>query len=70
MTNVTVDDTGTELPLGPCTLNEDPTVILLPAELAVGDILYCEAYHSVTQADIDNGDYTNTAVVSNDQTTP
>ncbi len=70
LTNVMVDDTGTELPLGPCTLNEDPTVVPLPAELAVGDILYCEAYHNVTQADIDNGDYTNTATVSNDQTNP
>ena len=70
LTNVQVDDTGTELPLGPCTLNEDPTVVLLPTSLAVGDILYCEAYHNVTQADIDAGDYTNTATVSNDQTNP
>lgn len=70
LTNVTVDDTGTELPLGPCTLNEDPTVISMPAELAVGDILYCEAYHIVTQADIDAGEYTNTADVSADETSP
>lgn len=70
LTNVVVTDTGTELPLGPCTLNEDPTVVPLPAELAVGDILYCEAYHEVTQVDIDAGDYTNTAISDSNQTDP
>jgi LPXTG-site transpeptidase (sortase) family protein len=68
LTNVVVTDPGTEQALGPCTLNEDPTLVPLPAELGVGDILYCEAYHEVTQADIDNGEYSNTATSDSDQT--
>jgi LPXTG-site transpeptidase (sortase) family protein len=70
LTNVMVDETGTGQSLGPCTLNEDPTIVPLPAELAVGDILYCEAYYIVTQEDIDAGEYTNTAVVSSNETSP
>ena len=70
LTNVMVDETGTEQSLGPCTLNEDLTVVSMPADLAVGDILYCEAYHTVTQADIDAGEYTNTAVVTSNETRP
>lgn len=68
LTDVTVTDTGTELPVGPCSLNEDPTIVPLPAVLQVGDILYCEAYHDVTQADIDAGMYTNTAIVESAET--
>jgi LPXTG-site transpeptidase (sortase) family protein len=68
LTVVTVMDTGTELPLGVCTINEDPTAVTMPATLQVGDILYCEAYHDVTQADIDAGSYVNTAVVDSAET--
>ena len=70
LTGVIVTDTGTELPLGPCTINEDPTVVSLPATLQIGDILYCEAYHTVTQADIDAGEYVNTALVDSVETDP
>lgn len=70
LTNVNVTDTGTELPLGSCTINEDPTVIDLPTTLEVGDILYCEAYHDVTQADVDAGVYTNTAYADSAETEP
>ena len=68
LTMVSVTDTGTELPLGPCTINEDPTVVSMPATLQVGDILYCEAYHNVTQTDIDAGTYVNTAVIDSAET--
>ena len=70
LTGVTVNDTGTEVALGPCTIDEDPTVVSLPTELGVGQILYCEAYHDVTQVDIDAGDYSNTATSDSDQTDP
>ncbi len=70
LTNVQVTDTGTELPLGVCTLNEDPTPVTLPAALQVGDILYCKAYHDVSQPDIDAGLYENTAVVASAETDP
>ena len=70
LTGVIVEETGTGLPLGPCTIDEDPTVISLPATLGVGEILYCEAYYDVTQADIDAGEYSNTAISNSDQTDP
>jgi LPXTG-site transpeptidase (sortase) family protein len=70
LTNVQVTDTGTELPLGVCTLNEDPTPVALPATLQVDDILYCKAYHDVSQPDIDAGLYENTAVVTSAETDP
>ncbi|MEE4195013.1 MAG: sortase [Anaerolineae bacterium] len=70
LTDVTVTDTGTEQPLGPCVINENPTVVALPTTLAPEDILYCEAYHLVNQADVDAGEYTNTAVGDSAETDP
>ena len=70
LTNVTVADLSTEIPLGPCTLNEDPALVTLPADLAMGDILYCEAYYEVTQADLDAGVYINEAEVDSAETEP
>jgi LPXTG-site transpeptidase (sortase) family protein len=70
LTNVTVTDTGTELPLGDCTKNEDPAVIAMPTTLLVGERIYCEALHQVTQADIDAGEYTNVAIGDSDETEP
>ncbi|MCB2209962.1 sortase [bacterium] len=68
LTGVEVSDPGTELPLGPCNLNEDQTPVTLPTTLGLNDVLYCEAYHEVTQEDIDAGEYINTAYAESDQT--
>ncbi len=68
LTGVTITDTGTEAALGPCVINENPSVVSLPTTLAPDDILYCEAYHEVVQADIDAAEYTNTAVGDSNET--
>ncbi len=42
----------------------------LPTTLAPGETITCEATHTVTQADIDAGIYTNVATADSDQTDP
>ncbi len=61
LTGVTVTDPGVGAVLGPCT----PAI---PATIAPGKAVVCTATHTVTQADLDAGEYTNTANADSDQT--
>ena len=54
LTGVTVTDPGVGAVLGPCT----PAI---PATIAPGEAVVCTATHTVTQADLDAGEYSNTA---------
>ena len=63
LTGVTVTDPGVGVVLGTCT----PAT---PATLAPGASVVCAANHTMSQADIDAGTYTNTAVGDSDQTAP
>ena len=61
LTGVTVTDNSAIV--GTCTPAQ-------PASLAPGATMTCPASHVVIQADVDNGDYTNTATGASDQTPP
>ena len=61
LTGVTVTDPGVGAVLGPCT----PAI---PATIAPGKAVVCTATHTVTQADLDAGEYSNTATADSDQT--
>ena len=61
LTGVTVTDPGVGAVLGPC-------MPAIPATIAPGESVVCTATHSVTQADLDAGEYTNTALADSDQT--
>ena len=63
LTGVTVTDPGVGVALGTCT----PAI---PASLAPGASIVCAATHAITQADLNAGTYTNTAVGDSDQTAP
>ena len=63
LTGVTVTDPGAGVVLGTCT----PSI---PATIAPGASVACAASHAVTQADIDAGTYTNTAVADSNETLP
>src|SRR5262249_26244264 len=63
LTGVTVVDPGIGAALGTC-------APLIPATLAPGASVVCQATHAVTQSDIDAGSYANTAVGDSDQTPP
>ena len=63
LTGVSVAEAGPRAMVGVCT----PA---LPATLAPGASLVCAATHTVTQADINAGTYTNVAVGDSNQTDP
>lgn len=63
LTGVTITDTGTGVTLGTCS----PA---MPASLAPDARLTCAASHTVTQADLDAGSFSNTAFGDSDQTPP
>ncbi len=63
LTGVEITDSGVGVILGDCTP-------ITPAALNPGESVICDATHVVTQADIDNGLYANTAVADSDQTEP
>ncbi len=63
LTGVAVTEAGVAAVLGTCT----PAI---PATLAPGASLVCAATHTVTQADIDAGHYTNIAVADSSQVGP
>jgi hypothetical protein len=70
--NITVQNTGNTTLTGVTVT--DPGAVLgtcspvIPATLAPGASVVCPASHAVTQADLDAGSYTNTAVGDSDQT--
>jgi len=63
LSGVSVTDPGAGAVLGTCT----PTQ---PATLEPNEFITCTASHVVTQDDVDNGSYTNTAIGDSDQTGP
>ena len=63
LTGVRVTDPGTGAVLGSCTPAQ-------PATLDPSEFITCTASHQVTQDDVDNGRYTNTAIGDSDQTGP
>src|SRR5262249_40414208 len=71
---IAVTNTGNQ-PLSGVTVT-DPAAVLgtctpaLPATLAPGGSVMCQATHAVTQADINAGTYTNVSTGDSDQTPP
>jgi uncharacterized repeat protein (TIGR01451 family) len=63
LTGVTITDAGAGAVLGQCTRP-------IPATLAPGELVNCSATHRVTQADLDAGSYSNTAVGDSNETPP
>ncbi|MCD6474649.1 MAG: sortase [Anaerolineaceae bacterium] len=63
LNNVQVTDPGTDVVLGTCTP-------ILGSQVVVGASMICEATHEVTQADVDAGEFTNTAFGDSDETEP
>ncbi len=64
LTNVTVSDPDLEPPALDC------TPALPVAELVPGESVVCAGSYAITQQDLDNGSFTNTATADSDETEP
>ena len=63
LNNVTLTDVGDGVTPGTCDRSD-------PVTLDVGEYMTCTASFEVTQADFDNGEFTNTAVADSDESDP